>query len=425
MNDFLFIGDSPIMLGGFAATGIPSGFLLGTNNQIYVMQESGITTLSTPQDIATFSEPVFNQMTLNMYPSGLQNVATVQFAVDLLSTVNFKGTARVQLKDVATVLSGIQTVDSILLADNDIVLRNVPVASGTTEFNGLYVVNEFGVWNRSPNMNDWSEVPQATVIITEGSGYMGTKWYADVVPSGTIDETSMKFIELVAAGDVQEAPYDNKTYGRKNGNWTDLAFAAAAYGYGDIKSSIQPLDHGGWVKLDGRAKSTLTPTQQNQATILGIGTNLPNATGAIPIQNGTTLGAVAGSMTKTITQANLPNVNLTAAAGGAHTHTATGANTSSAGNHSHVEGRSWDPGIASRYNAMDTGINSNYRAAGTGSNSTLGHLVSSGGDHTHAVNFTLANSATHTHTTSLGGAGQALDITPKSISVNTFIYLGV
>ena len=157
---------------------------------------------------------------------------------------------------------------------------------------------------------------------------------------------------------------------------------------------------------------------------MGIGNNLPNGTGAVLLQNGTTLGDVAGSMSKIITQGNLPNVNLTAAANGAHTHTATGAATGDAGNHSHVEGRSWDPGIASRYNSMDTGINSDYRASGTGSNSTLGHLVSTAGNHSHTVNFTLVNSVTHTHTTPLGGAGTALDITPKSLSVNYFLYLG-
>jgi hypothetical protein len=44
--------------------------------------------------------------------------------------------------------------------------------------------------------------------------------------------------------------------------------------YGDIKTGIQTTDHNGWVKLDGRAKISLTSTQQIQATSLGIGTNL-------------------------------------------------------------------------------------------------------------------------------------------------------
>lgn len=37
---------------------------------------------------------------------------------------------------------------------------------------------------------------------------------------------------------------------------------------------------------------------------------------------------------------------------------------------------------------------------------------------------TTTGTHTHTVTVSSGGSGIALDITPKSLSVNTFIYLG-
>lgn len=67
---------------------------------------------------------------------------------------------------------------------------------------------------------------------------------------------------------------------------------------GDIKTGIQSTDHNGWVKLDGRLKSSLTTTQQSQATSLGIGSNLPDATNSHLIQNGTTLGSVKGSYQK-------------------------------------------------------------------------------------------------------------------------------
>jgi hypothetical protein len=49
------------------------------------------------------------------------------------------------------------------------------------------------------------------------------------------------------------------------------------FNYGDVKTGFQTADHNGWIKLDGRAKSTLSSSQQTQATSLGIGTNLPNA----------------------------------------------------------------------------------------------------------------------------------------------------
>src|SRR6185436_19854891 len=62
-----------------------------------------------------------------------------------------------------------------------------------------------------------------------------------------------------------------------------------------------------------RLVNTLTSTQQAQAALLGFTANLPNATSAVGLMNGTAMGLVAGSMTKTIAHGNLPAVNLTAA----------------------------------------------------------------------------------------------------------------
>ncbi|MCC5613216.1 hypothetical protein LC612_42695 [Nostoc sp. CHAB 5834] len=41
-----------------------------------------------------------------------------------------------------------------------------------------------------------------------------------------------------------------------------------------------------------------------------------------------------------------------------------------------------------------------------------------------AATSMIVAAGTHTHTVPLGGSGTALDITPRSLSVNTFIYLG-
>lgn len=159
--------------------------------------------------------------------------------------------------------------------------------------------------------------------------------------------------------------------------------------YGDIKTGLQTSDHNGWIKLDGRLKSSLSSSQQAQATALGITTNLPDATNAFLVQNTSTLGSVSGSNTKTITQANLPNVNFTGTA-------------ASAGDHSHSFTR---PRGDQNYS---NGSGNTWWGGSWGS-----------------TNYTSTNGA-HSHTVSVssGGAGTALDITPKSLSVNTFIYLG-
>jgi hypothetical protein len=163
---------------------------------------------------------------------------------------------------------------------------------------------------------------------------------------------------------------------------TPVSFATI----GDVKNGFQATDHDGWIKLDGRLISTLTATQQTQATNLGFGTNLPNATNAFLVQNGGVLGAVSGSNTKTLTQANLPNVTLTS---------------SSDGNHSHT--------------VPDTTY-SQLAPFGGGGRTTWEYEA--------GVTRTTSANGLHSHTVPLGGSNTPLDITPRSVSVNVFVYLG-
>ena len=163
--------------------------------------------------------------------------------------------------------------------------------------------------------------------------------------------------------------------------------------FGDVKTGFQSGDHSGWIKLDGRLKSSLTATQQTQATTLGIGSSLPDATNAFLVQNGSAVGAVEGSSTKTITQANLPNVTLTGStsSGGSHTHTIPFA--------TQTMNLSW----------------------AVYPNGLAGYTI--------AGNTTTSSSESHDHTlttSSLNGnvTQTAFNVTPKTLSVNTFIYLG-
>jgi hypothetical protein len=152
--------------------------------------------------------------------------------------------------------------------------------------------------------------------------------------------------------------------------------------YGDVKTGFQSGDHSGWIKLNGRAKSTLSATQQAQANALGIGTNLPNADNAFLVQNGTTVGSISSSNTITLAQNQLPNVTYT----GSINEVAHGAViiSSASGVFSRVSGNSWG------------------NAGGGGSTETFN------------LNIPLNGGVTQ----------QAINITPKSLSVNTFIYLG-
>jgi hypothetical protein len=201
--------------------------------------------------------------------------------------------------------------------------------------------------------------------------------------------------------------------------------------YGDIKSGIQAADHNGWVKLDGRLTSTLSATQRTVLSSLGISTNLPNASDSYLVQKTGTLGSVSGSNTTTIAQANLPNVTFTGTAqdAGSHNHNVDpgGFWAENNGNHNHNIGRRGNPDNG----AFDPGDGRRWEnSAATTDRSYYGEFqTSSSGNHSHWIDVPNTTSTTfpnHSHTVNVGsgGSGTALNIAPKSMIVNMFIYLG-
>lgn len=167
---------------------------------------------------------------------------------------------------------------------------------------------------------------------------------------------------------------------------------------GDIKSSLVTSDHSGWVKMDGRLISSLTSSQQTAAGTLGFTSNIPDATNSVLMQNGNTLGQVNGSNAKTIAVENLPTDTITTSNDGDHFH-----NTVDDGRHyNNTDLVYTGPSIMRHYIATDNRNEISTNAVKT------------------------ADGGTHSHTIQLNNASQTdLDVTPKSLSVNMFIYLGL
>jgi len=179
-----------------------------------------------------------------------------------------------------------------------------------------------------------------------------------------------------------------------SGSSWELQSSQSALTVGDIKTGIQTGDHSGWIKLDGRALSSLTTTQQARAITLGLSGNLPNASNSQLTQNGLILGSVSGNNTKNIAQSQLPNVSISG-------------NTSTSGSHSHS---------LSGGNFIGDG------AGGSASNVTFG-----GASYRAYSGTALSGSHTHTLTTDSINGGvtqQAFDVRGQQLSVNMFIYLG-
>ena len=173
--------------------------------------------------------------------------------------------------------------------------------------------------------------------------------------------------------------------------WVSMA-SASTLNFDDVKYGFQTADHDGWVLLNGRLKSTLTATQQTNATALAFGTNLPNAVNAYLSSNGTTLGSLSSSNTKTIAQNNLPNIAL-------------GGNTSTAGNHAH------GPQNAGSSILSTGGTNPAQLLTGGGGSYHANTATGFAGSHSHSITTFSIN----------GGVTQQLfNVTPSTLSVNTF-----
>lgn len=195
--------------------------------------------------------------------------------------------------------------------------------------------------------------------------------------------------------------------------------------FGDVKTGFQTTDHNGWVKLDGRLKSSLTATQQTKATTLGVGTNLPDATNSVLMQSSGTLGTVTGSMSATIAQNQLPNivpaitVNSTESTmqnSGSHDHSIRVV-PNSIGGYAAGNASAFKNGMAPT-NEGDADITDRIGGAFF---VTTG-IIGSAGTHSHTID---AHVHTATATSINGGVTQqSIDITPRKLVVNTFIYLG-
>jgi hypothetical protein len=214
----------------------------------------------------------------------------------------------------------------------------------------------------------------------------------------------------------------NSLWIHNGSSWVNTAAESL---FGDVKSGFQTGDHAGWIKLDGRANSSLTATQKAEAEKLGFTTNLPNATGAYLGQTSQALNTFTGSSTNTVSlsQSNLPNVNFngTSGNGGNHNHTTdpSPVYTNSAGSHSHT----FNPTFSSTSAGWGIGGGAaGFTFAGTTTTSTAP-------DHSHYLDMPATGSSfpgDHNHSLSVpsGGSGAAINITPKTLSVNMFIYLG-
>ncbi len=314
------------------------------------------------------------------------------------------------------VVTSTNAAQGVLAAFGSAVLDNQTFTTNTfvNSTNGIFAIPSAGTWRLRYD------------ISTEGTG-ANTNSHVRVVDSlgvlqlgtersrGAAVTTNQVLTGEVIVTTVGETTYTlqgrnggsgtmsvvNTGNGNSTISWEKLSgFASLSSVVSALQGALQIIDRtsdlGDWILLNGRLKSTLTPSQQAVATALGYGTNIPDMRGRLPIGAGGTAAVAYQGLggTNNILQNQLPNVTLGGSTSdpGGHTHTVT----SWTGSKVNVSG-------GSGLGVLDV----------LGQTSPPSQTSSSAGGHTHTITTSSIN----------GGVTQQNHLPPVRGS-NWFVWLG-
>ncbi|MCW5003547.1 hypothetical protein M7963_18705 [Enterobacter roggenkampii] len=210
-----------IFIGAGFSGGGPQGqppAITGTPAQVTVTREQGRLVLSTPQDLATDSSPVFRGIQLQGPQEWSGNdVVTVDYVLNAVTGIASKGmVSAVMVEDLP--LTGEAVADGVRLRAGDKVLR---ACSTRPWLNGIYDVRS-DAWQRSENSNTWEKMTGALVTVKSGDTFGGKRWACMAEAGGTLDADAAEWLMLNAADGMTEAPLDGELYARRNGGWESI-----------------------------------------------------------------------------------------------------------------------------------------------------------------------------------------------------------
>lgn len=149
-------------------------------------------------------------------PVNAQDAATKNYVDSAVQGLDPKASARVATTENIT-LSGLQTIDGVLLVAGDRVLvKNQSTASQ----NGIYVASA-SAWDRSLDANTWNELISAYVFVEQGSVNGDNGYLVTVDAGGTLGVTDVTIVQFSGAGQITAGAGLTKT-----GNQLDVGGTA-------------------------------------------------------------------------------------------------------------------------------------------------------------------------------------------------------
>jgi hypothetical protein len=128
-------------------------------------------------------------------PTGAQDAATKAYVDGVAQGLDAKASVHVATTANIT-LSGIQTIDGVLLvADDRVLVKN----QSTVSQNGIYVVAA-GAWSRSADADVWNDLISAFTFVEEGTVNGDTGWVSTANAGGTLGVTDVSFVQFSSAG---------------------------------------------------------------------------------------------------------------------------------------------------------------------------------------------------------------------------------